>query len=118
MVARTGLPGHPFRSEAYHRQVGDRRCDAPSVEDIDMGNGWTFADLSTDQVALVAETERSLGADVVMVFRSGASSWADIERIAQEGFAPDPLEPAQLERLQALERQLGAVAVAYRRHLD
>jgi hypothetical protein len=83
-----------------------------------MGSGWTFADLTNDQVNLVTEAERSLGADVVMVYRSGASTWADVERIAEEGLAPDPLEPSQLERLQALERQLGAVAVAYRRRPD
>lgn len=83
-----------------------------------MGSGWTFADLTNDELALVADAERTLDADVVMVYRSGAQSWADVERIAEEGFAPDPLDPTQLERLQDLERQLGAVAVAYRRRPD
>ena len=80
-----------------------------------MGNGWTFADLDPDQVALVAETERTLDTDVVMVYRSGSSSWADIERIAAEGLRPVDLDPAQLASLQGLEQRIGAVAVAYRR---
>ncbi len=83
-----------------------------------MASGWTFAELTTDEVALVADTERSLGGDVVVVYRSGAQSWADVERIAAEGLEPDPLDDARLARLRDLETRLGAVAVAYRRALD
>ncbi len=83
-----------------------------------MGNGWTFAELTTDEVALVADTERSLGGDVVVVYRSGAQSWADVERIAAEGLEPDPLDESSLSRVHELETRLGAVAVAYRRALD
>lgn len=80
-----------------------------------MGRGWIFADLDSEQVGLVEDVERSLHADAVMVFRSGAESWADVEALAEEGFVPGSLEAAQLEQLQALERRLGAVAVAYTR---
>jgi hypothetical protein len=80
-----------------------------------MGNGWTFADLDPDQLALVIETERTLDTDIVMVYRAGAQSWADIERMAEEGLAPVELDPTQLERLQGMERSIGAVAVAYKR---
>ena len=83
-----------------------------------MGSGWTFAELTGDQVALVADVEQALGGDVVVVYRSGAQSWADIERLAAEGLVPDPLDAARLARVQALEDELGAVAVAYRRALD
>lgn len=80
-----------------------------------MANGWTFAELDPDQVALVEETERTLATDVVVVYRSGAQSWADIERIAAEGLAPGELDAPSLERLQGMERRIGAVAVAYSR---
>ncbi len=80
-----------------------------------MGSGWTFADLDPDQLALVIETERNLDTDIVMVYRSGSQRWADVERIAAEGLSPVELEATQLERLQGMERQIGAVAVAYKR---
>jgi hypothetical protein len=80
-----------------------------------MGNGWDFADLDPAQLALVVEAERTLETDVVMVFRPGAPSWADVERLADEGLTPVELDESQLECLQGLERQVGGVAVAYRR---
>lgn len=79
-----------------------------------MGNGWDFAELDPAQQAMVEETERSLGTDIVMVFRPGSSTWADVERLAEEGFRPVELDAGQLERLRGLEQRLGAVAVAYR----
>lgn len=77
---------------------------------------WAFADLAPDQLALVAEAERTLDTDVVMVFRP--STWGDVdpETLLGEELAPaTDLEATQLECLQGLERLVDGVVVAYRR---
>ena len=77
---------------------------------------WTYADLAPDQLALVAEAERTLDTDVVMVFRP--SDWGDVDPDALLGDDLQPaadLEPTQLECLLGLERLVDGVVVAYRR---
>jgi hypothetical protein len=79
--------------------------------------GWNFADLEADQVALIVEAERTLDTDLVMAYEPSAWGTIDPEAV---GAALDPadLEPSQLEYLQGLERRVGGVLVAYRRHVD
>jgi hypothetical protein len=80
-------------------------------------DGWNFADLEADQIALVAEAERTLDTDLVMAY--APSSWGTVDPEAiGEGLAPAELEASQLECLQGLERMVGGVLVAYRRKLD
>ncbi len=83
-----------------------------------MADTWTFADLDADQLALVTEAERTLDADIVMVYREGRWSSVDAETVAAEGLRAEPLEDSQLECLQGLEQIVGGVAVAYRRTTD
>lgn len=73
---------------------------------------WTWAMLDRRGVDAVREAEATLGADVVLVYSEGAP---DADGTARAGLAPAPLTPSELECLQGLERQLGGVAVAYRR---
>ena len=75
----------------------------------------TFADLEPDQLALVAEAERTLDADVVMAYKPSAWGTVDPRRRSPTGCDPVELEPSQLECLQGLERMVGGVLVAYRR---
>jgi hypothetical protein len=79
--------------------------------------GWNFADLEADQVALVAEAERTLDTDVVMAYEPSAWGSVDPDTVG-DGLDPADLEPSQLEYLQGLERMVGGVLVAYRRHVD
>lgn len=79
--------------------------------------GWKFADLEAEQVALVVEAERTLQTDVVMVYEPSAWGTVDPDTIG-DGLDPADLEPSQLEYLQGLERNVGGVLVAYRRHVD
>lgn len=77
---------------------------------------WTYADLAPDQLALVAEAERTLDTDVVMVFRP--SDWGDVDPDTLLGDDLRPaadLEATQLECLLGLERLVDGVVVAYRR---
>ena len=77
---------------------------------------WTYADLAPDQLALVAEAERTLDTDVVMVFRP--SDWGDVDPDTLLGDDLQPaadLEATQLECLLGLERLVDGVVVAYRR---
>ena len=79
--------------------------------------GWNFADLEPEQVALVVEAERTLGTDLVMAYEPSAWGTIDPEMVGQE-LDPADLEPSQIEYLQGLERVVGGVLVAYRRHVD
>lgn len=78
---------------------------------------WTFADLEPEQLALVAEAERTLDTDVVMAYRPSPYGTVDPDTIAA-GLRPVDLEPSQLECLQGLEKMVGGVLVAYRREID
>ena len=72
---------------------------------------WTWADLDARALALVTEAERTLDADVVLVYRPGEDEY-DIP--ASVDLPPTTLDESQLEYLQGLERMVGGVAVAYR----
>lgn len=78
--------------------------------------GWTFADLEADQIALVAEAERTLD-DLVMAYAPSAWGTVDPETVGERLDLAD-LEPGQLEYLQGIEQKVGGVLVAYRVRLD
>jgi hypothetical protein len=80
-----------------------------------MASEWSYADLGPEQLALVAEAERTLDTDVVMVYRPSAWGTADPAVVTADGLRPVELEPSQLECLQGLEARIGGVMVAYRR---
>jgi hypothetical protein len=73
---------------------------------------WKWASLDSKGLALVKETEETLGADVVLVYAEGGP---DTDANTRMGLRPAPLDPSQLECLQGVERLIGAVAVAYQR---
>ena len=80
-------------------------------------DGWTFADLEPEQLALVSEAERTLGTDVVIAFAPSQWGTIDPDTVA-DGMHPVDLETSQIEYLQGLERKVGGVLVAYRRDVD
>ena len=80
-------------------------------------DGWTFAELEADQVALVAEAERTLDTDLVMAYAPSRWGTVDPDSVAED-LDPAELEASQLECLQGLERMVGGVLVAYRRKVD
>jgi hypothetical protein len=71
---------------------------------------WTWADLDARGLALVAEAERTLHADFVLVYRPGEDEY-DVP--ASIHLPATTLDESQLECLQGLERMVGGVAVAY-----
>ena len=73
---------------------------------------WTWARLDERGLGLVQEAEKTLGADVVLLYAVGAPGAATA---ARAGLRPAPLDSSQLECLQGLEKMVGAVAVAYQR---
>ena len=77
-----------------------------------MANGWTWANLSDDQLRLIAEAERSLGAEYLLVYQPTDHSSRAVEARVRD-LAAAPLNESQLECLSGLESQLGAVVVAY-----
>jgi hypothetical protein len=79
-----------------------------------MADQWTLADLDADQLRLIDETEHELPGNVVLVFAPTRWGTVDEDTLDAEGLHPVELDDAQLARLQAVERQVGGVAVAYR----
>jgi hypothetical protein len=75
------------------------------------GTTWTWAELDDQGVELVQETERTLGADVVLVFAEGQPR----AHGGIFGLVPADLDASQLECLRGVEQRVGAVAVAYSR---
>jgi hypothetical protein len=80
-------------------------------------DGWSFADLEADEVALVVEAERALDTDVVMAYAPSRWGTVDPESVG-ENLDPAELEADQIEYLRGLERRVGGVLVAYRLHVD
>jgi hypothetical protein len=79
-----------------------------------MADQWTLAELDAEQLRLIDETEHELPGNVVLVFAPTRWGTIDEETLDAEGLHPVELDDAQLARLQAVERQVGGVAVAYR----
>jgi len=73
---------------------------------------WTWARLDARGLDLVQEAERTLGADVVLVYAEGDPGASDSIRAS---LRPATLDTSQLECLQGLEAQVGGIAVAYQR---
>ena len=74
-------------------------------------NEWTWAALTPDELALVSEAERTLGATYVLAYQP-AQQAAPVEAYLQDVHAA-ALTESQLECLRGLEQQLDAVLVAY-----
>jgi hypothetical protein len=75
-------------------------------------NEWTWAALTPDELALVSEAERTLGATYVLAYQPAQQVAAPVEPYLQDVRAA-ALSDSQLECLRGLEQQLDAVLVAY-----
>ena len=78
---------------------------------------WSFAELEPESIELVHEAERTLDTDVVMAYTPSRFGTVDPDAVG-ETLHPVELEASQLEYLQALERRVGGVLVAYRLQVD
>jgi hypothetical protein len=76
---------------------------------------WSYADLESDQLALVAEAEQALDTDIVLAFQPSRWGTVDPEGVVADGLRPVDLEATQLEHLREIEDRVGGVLVAYRR---
>jgi hypothetical protein len=73
---------------------------------------WKWASLDDRALELVQEAEKTIGADIVLVYAEGGPRTDGRMRL---GLRPAALDASQLECLQGMEQLLGAVAVAYQR---
>ena len=78
-------------------------------------NGWTWAELNDDQMKLVTEAEGSLGADYLLAYCPSEQETPRSVRFALLELQAAGLDESQLDCLNGLESQLGAVIVAYQR---
>jgi hypothetical protein len=76
---------------------------------------WMWARLNREQIRLLMEAEETLGADILLAYRERDQALGQEERIDQSSVRPASLDESQLECLQGLEQQLGAVVVAYQK---
>ncbi len=75
--------------------------------------GWTWSNLSNEQLGLLAEAERTLGADCLLAYQASDQA-ASGHRSAPERVQVAALNASQLDCLQGLEQRLQSVVVAYR----
>ena len=73
---------------------------------------WNWARLDRKGIEALREAEGTIGADIVLVYGDGGPVADNATRL---GLRPATLDASGLERLQGLERTVGAVAVAYQR---
>ena len=78
-------------------------------------HGWMWADLSPDQLALIAEAEQTLGADYLLVYvPDEGNAPADEEPAVPPAWMHTaPLNESQIDCLQGLESMIKATIVAY-----
>jgi hypothetical protein len=77
--------------------------------------GWSWANLSEDQVSLVAEAEQTLGADYMLAYQSSERDASRNIRYFIQDLQLASLDESQLDCLQGLEKRLQAVVIAYKR---
>lgn len=75
--------------------------------------GWTWANLTNEQLGLLAEAERTLGADCLLAYRADDRAAGSGHRSALEHVQVAALNASQLDCLQGLEQRLQSVVVAY-----
>ena len=76
-------------------------------------SGWTWAKLDDGQMQLLAEAERSLGAEYILVYKPTARTSSRAVEANVRKLSTAKLTESQMECLQGLEQQLQAIAVAY-----
>ncbi len=76
-------------------------------------SGWTWAELSSDQLRRLTEAEHTLGAEYLLVYRPVQRTSSRAVESQVRKLRAAPLTESQLECLRGLESQLQAVVVAY-----
>lgn len=76
--------------------------------------GWTWAELSGDKLALIAQAEQTLGADYILVYQPADQAGEAVAESQMHDLQAATLTDSELECLQGLESQLQAVVVAYK----
>jgi hypothetical protein len=73
----------------------------------------SWADLTGDQLGMLQEAEQTLGADILLAYRSGEPVDIDFEKLGENRLRLAGLNESQVECLQGLESKLEAVVIAY-----
>ncbi len=73
---------------------------------------WNWAKLSDEQLRLLKDAERTLGADILLAFQSGGEA-GNTDRQLPSLQAAD-LNESQVECLRGTEDRLASVVVAYK----
>ncbi|MCS3903807.1 hypothetical protein J2T55_001839 [Methylohalomonas lacus] len=74
---------------------------------------WKLAELDNEQLAIVHEAEQSLHLDYLLLYRESDAHAAAFRPPPELRFAR--LSDSEMECLQGMEKNLGAVAIAYER---
>ncbi len=74
---------------------------------------WKLAELDNEQLAIVHEAEQSLHLDYLLLYRTTNAETAAFQ--PPSGLRLAHLSDSEMECLQGMEKNLGAVAIAYER---
>jgi hypothetical protein len=75
---------------------------------------WNWAKLNTNQLEQLKEGEETLNVDFLLAYEEDDRSDAQMMEAFRTGLQTADLDESQLECLQGLETNLGAVVIAYK----
>jgi hypothetical protein len=83
------------------------------MEVVMSGNQWSWAQLNGEQLDDLKEAERTLGARLLLAYKSDAQAKVQGEQFSKNGMQVAPLNDSQVECLAGLEKKIGSVVIAY-----
>jgi hypothetical protein len=75
---------------------------------------WSWAKLNNDQLDQLKEGEETLNVDFLLAYQEDEKADAQLIEAFRTGLQTANLDESQLECLQGLESNLGAVVIAYK----
>jgi hypothetical protein len=75
---------------------------------------WNWAKLNTNQLEQLKEGEETLKVDYLLAYQEDEKADAQLIEAFRTGLQTAELDDSQLECLQGLESNLGAVVIAYK----
>lgn len=76
-------------------------------------NGWTWANLSGEQLGMLHEGEQTLGAAILLAYQQDQNDTIQVGNFSQSSLQVASLNESQIECLQGLEKNMQAIVVAY-----
>lgn len=79
-----------------------------------MAEHWNWANLNSEQLKLLRDGEKGLGADILLAFQQSQTPEVQAGSFAQKDLQLAALNEGQLQDLRKLEKSIQAVVIAFR----